>query len=288
MIFYFFFCFSFFSLLCPAFVFTSPIHFPAPREGILTELLIPTGGEVGVPTPAAPLSTTQADPQSQGIEKPLQAAGEGSAQDPSVEDPSEASSKFSPEAPSKDQSPSLSSQLSEESTQAPSPDSNDSLSSSSPSLSEEPDAHEQSTAAAVEPPPVTNHNAESETPVDKVIKPVEAVKTAAATTVVVGRLSFCGHPELHGTLCTSCGRNVLPGEAEGSDEKSGERGNRASGGFSAGSRERNSEDGGAMSKVTMKGGGTLTLSSTGMRVQEREGGGAGERQEQIGGRCSRR
>lgn len=224
----------------------------APREGILTELLIPTGGEVGVSAPAASSSTTQSDPQSQGATRPPQPAGDGSAQDAWVKSPSE--------APSKDQSQS-SSQLSEESTQELSQESSDTPRSSP--LPQEPDPQDATAAAAtVNPTPLTNQNTEPKTLVTKIIKP-------AVVVVIVGRLSFCGHPELHGTLCTSCGRNVAPLAAGASNSKSAERGHRASGGFNAGSRERNSEHGGAMSKVTMKGGGTLTLSSTGERERER-------------------
>ena len=88
--------------------------------------------------------------------------------------------------------------------------------------------------------------------------------------VVIGRLSFCSHPELHGTLCTSCGRSVVPAGAKeeaggGGRGKGGEGGAGRGGGGEPvwGSAEDPEEEEGPMSKVTMKGGGTLTVSSTG-------------------------
>lgn len=86
--------------------------------------------------------------------------------------------------------------------------------------------------------------------------------------MVIGRISFCGHPELHGTLCTSCGRNVHTTATAAPHADRGKNGRLGGGGDeSSGRGEGQNEEGGyamsTMSKVTMKGGGTLTVSSTG-------------------------
>lgn len=94
-----------------------------------------------------------------------------------------------------------------------------------------------------------------------------AVEEKLNSSVIIGRLSYCGHPELHGTLCTSCGRKIVTipeiTDKNGSQSGSSTSGSGARGGTDAesGYRER------AMSKVTMKGGGTLTLSSTGKGIR---------------------
>lgn len=93
----------------------------------------------------------------------------------------------------------------------------------------------------------------------------------AGSSVVIGRLSFCTHPELHGTLCTTCGRNVVGPSVKSHDGKHGARESGrswhgpggASNGAGEGGMEQRLGEISSMSKVTMKGGGTLTLSSTG-------------------------
>lgn len=84
--------------------------------------------------------------------------------------------------------------------------------------------------------------------------------------VTVGKLSYCSHPELHGTLCTSCGRQITalsdpPGAVDGFP--SGVNGVPGVGGGQGGSGDGMEGRTKSMSKVTMKGGGTLTVSSTG-------------------------
>lgn len=78
-----------------------------------------------------------------------------------------------------------------------------------------------------------------------------------AAGVPVGRISFCGHPELHGTLCTSCGRNVLPPAASGSN---GRDENGGAGG--AGGREEN--DAADTHQVLMKGGKMMSVTAEGV------------------------
>lgn len=75
--------------------------------------------------------------------------------------------------------------------------------------------------------------------------------------VLVGRLSFCGHPELHGTLCTSCGRNVLPAQENGRGEEEAGGG----GGAGAGGGER--EESGDTHQVLMKGGKMMSVTAEG-------------------------
>ena len=103
------------------------------------------------------------------------------------------------------------------------------------------------------------------------------VSSSCQEAVVVGRLSFCGHPELHGNLCTSCGRRVIAPEeiATGVGEVSAVNGSHSGAigiskrgiggacgeGVHGGERDRVAPM--TMAKVTMKGGGTLTVSSTG-------------------------
>ncbi len=110
-------------------------------------------------------------------------------------------------------------------------------------------------------------------------------KSAAATpaaAVAVGRISFCGHPELHGTLCTSCGRNVLPtgakangGKAKGGRKKGGAAGiGGAAGGRGAGGREEGDGDHdhdddhvGDTHQVLMKGGKMMSVTAEGASVR---------------------
>lgn len=96
--------------------------------------------------------------------------------------------------------------------------------------------------------------------------------------VPVGRISFCGHPELHGTLCTSCGREVLPpgGNGSGNQDDGG-------GGGGGGGRDENDGDGGVgdTHQVLMKGGKMMSVTAEGKRGRETER----DQQEESGVGC---
>lgn len=225
----------------------------APREGILTELLIPTGGEVvTVSTSSSMAPSRQAENSSK-----MDTTSTGS-QDT---------------IPTQEDSATMTTQ--DTATLSSMESSSDSLSSCSqevqPLLHTPSQVRSQDSDASAQ---RTDKQSSLPSPLDYRTSRQGEPKPAKPTSpIVIGRLSFCGHPELHGTLCTSCGRSVLnaqsaeePGARSGGCGGAGGRaavGGR-SGGFVDGLGERkHMEREGGMSKVTMKGGGTLTLSSTG-------------------------
>ena len=212
--------------------------FPAPREGILTELVVATGGHV-FPAQAPPSQDTSpanTDAKAAANSQPPSARGGNTAEGPVA-------------------------------------------------------AAATATAAAVA--GGTGALAPAEAGAGSAAGgAVMVTGTGTPESVVVGRLSFCSHPELHGTLCTSCGRNVVPpaGKEEGATGGAGGGGRRGRTGGAGGGGRRgrggSGVDGGEgrgaggkpswdsaeglgegevamMSKVTMRGGGTLTVSSTG-------------------------
>ncbi|CAN0074992.1 unnamed protein product, partial [Ectocarpus sp. 8 AP-2014] len=90
---------------------------------------------------------------------------------------------------------------------------------------------------------------------------------ASGEGVVVGRISFCAHQELHGTLCTSCGRVVLPQSENGRGRGQGGAGGGGGGGGSGGgSGERQEEGGGDTHQVLMKGGKMMSVTAEGRRM----------------------
>lgn len=107
---------------------------------------------------------------------------------------------------------------------------------------------------------------------------------SATAAVVVGRISFCGHPELHGTLCTSCGRNVVPpgakangGRRKGDAAAAGGGGGNGAGGRGAGGREEGDAEGdhdhdhdhvGDTHQVLMKGGKVMSVTAEGVSVSQ--------------------
>lgn len=98
----------------------------------------------------------------------------------------------------------------------------------------------------------------------------------AAAAAIVGRISFCGHPELHGTLCTSCGRSVVPPAANGGRrEDSAGGGANGGGGGGGGSTDGDGEGGGGGThQVLMKGGKMMSVTAEGEsdgNMSERQG-----------------
>ncbi|CAM9892722.1 unnamed protein product, partial [Ectocarpus sp. 12 AP-2014] len=91
---------------------------------------------------------------------------------------------------------------------------------------------------------------------------------ASGEGVVVGRISFCAHQELHGTLCTSCGRVVLPQSENGRGRGQGGAGCGGGGGDGSGggSGERQEEGGGDTHQVLMKGGKMMSVTAEGRRM----------------------
>ncbi|CAN0068154.1 unnamed protein product [Ectocarpus sp. 6 AP-2014] len=82
---------------------------------------------------------------------------------------------------------------------------------------------------------------------------------ASGEGVVVGRISFCAHQELHGTLCTSCGRVVLPQSENGRGRGQGDA-------AAGGGGERREEGGGDTHQVLMKGGKIMSVTAEGRRM----------------------
>lgn len=195
----------------------------APREGILTELLIPTGGEVGVTMARLSLSKQPETPP-QDATRPSENCAERSGERSAKQPPQEGTTTASTTA-----------ELS--------------------SLETRPHAETSKRELAVDAAPSTTKPSHQATTPEKRF-------TVDDKAVVIGRLSFCGHPELHGTLCTSCGRNVVVGTD--TDEYAKDGGGR--GGGEIDDDGSNAARRGGTAKVTMKGGGTLTLSSTGERA----------------------
>ncbi|CAM9740263.1 unnamed protein product, partial [Ectocarpus sp. 13 AM-2016] len=90
---------------------------------------------------------------------------------------------------------------------------------------------------------------------------------ASGEGVVVGRISFCAHQELHGTLCTSCGRVVLPQSENGRGRRQGGASGSGGGGGSGGaSGEQQEEGAGDTHQVLMKGGKMMSVTAEGRRM----------------------
>lgn len=85
---------------------------------------------------------------------------------------------------------------------------------------------------------------------------------ASGEGVVVGRISFCAHQELHGTLCTSCGR-VVVSQSENGRGKGDAAGGGGGSGSGSGGAERPEEDGGDTHQVLMKGGKMMSVTAEG-------------------------